>query len=85
MKWASKVIMGATLVMLVSLSIVLALILVLLAELYCSLLICKQHQLKDSITSFAIANTTTATTAAAITTISFPPQDNQDQSTSSLK
>ncbi|KAM7258382.1 hypothetical protein ACFE04_014123 [Oxalis oulophora] len=39
MKGSSKVIMGATLVMVVSLAIVLGLILVLLAELYCSLLL----------------------------------------------
>ena len=57
MKGASKVIMGATLVMVVSLAIVLGLILVLLVELYCSLLLRRRRQLKDSTASYTITNT----------------------------
>lgn len=64
MKGTSKVIMGATLVMLVSLAMVLGLILVLLAELYCSLLL-RRRQLRLSSTS----NTASAVpTAASIAT-----------------
>ncbi|XP_057447124.1 uncharacterized protein LOC130738958 [Lotus japonicus] len=61
MKGTSKVIMGATLVMVVTLAIVLALILVLLAELYCSLLL-RRRKLRNT-----NSNTlpTTATTATA--------------------
>ncbi|WCJ42452.1 hypothetical protein M5689_023260 [Euphorbia peplus] len=44
MKGASKVIMGATLVMVVTLAIVLGLVLVLLAELYCTLLLRRRRQ-----------------------------------------
>ncbi|XWS26868.1 hypothetical protein CRYUN_Cryun26dG0067100 [Craigia yunnanensis] len=86
MKEASKVIMGATLVMVVSLAIVLGLILVLLAELYCSLLL-RWRQLKDSTSGSTVSNTATAAIAATSsnTTSSFPPQDNyQEQSTSPL-
>uniref|UniRef100_A0A7N0TBH0 Uncharacterized protein n=1 Tax=Kalanchoe fedtschenkoi TaxID=63787 RepID=A0A7N0TBH0_KALFE len=45
MKGASRVIMGATLIMVLSLAIVLGLVLVLLAELYCSLLV-RRRQLR---------------------------------------
>ncbi|KAE8658134.1 Ras-related small GTP-binding family protein [Hibiscus syriacus] len=65
MKGASKVIMGATLVMVVTLAVVLALILVLLAELYCSLLLRRRRsrsQLKHT-----TADTTTAPTTPTIT------------------
>ncbi|KAK8660563.1 hypothetical protein V6N13_051485 [Hibiscus sabdariffa] len=71
--------MGATLVMAASLAIVICLILVLLVELYCSLLL-RRHQPKDS----------TATSSTAITiptntrTAPFSPQDNQIQSISPL-
>ncbi|XVF88521.1 hypothetical protein PTKIN_Ptkin19aG0057100 [Pterospermum kingtungense] len=83
MKGASKVIIGATLVMVVSLAIILALILVLLAELYCSLLLRRRRQLKESTSA---SNTTTAVIAAAshannTSSPSFPPPD---QSTSPL-
>ena len=57
MKGTSKVIMGATLVMVVSLAMVLGLILVLLAELYCSLLLRRRRSLRS--------NSDTATAAAA--------------------
>ncbi|XP_021277191.1 uncharacterized protein LOC110411383 [Herrania umbratica] len=87
MKGASKVIMGATLVMVVSLAIVLGLIVVLLAELYCSLLL-RRRQLKESTSDATISNTATATAAASPTntTSSRSPQGhNQDhQSTSPL-
>ncbi|XP_022749816.1 uncharacterized protein LOC111299102 [Durio zibethinus] len=79
--------MGATLVMVVSIAIVLGLILVLLAELYCSLLL-RRRQLKESTSGSTVSNTATAAVAATTptnATSSFPPQDNhQDQSTSSL-
>lgn len=87
MKETSKVIMGATLVMVVSLAIILALILVLLAELYCSLLLRRRRQLRESTSGRStISNTATAAIAAntPANTISssFPPLDNcQDQST----
>ncbi|XP_022729958.1 uncharacterized protein LOC111285013 [Durio zibethinus] len=84
MKGASKIIMGATLVMVVSLAIVLALILLLLAELYCSLLLRRRRQLKHSTSGSTVTNTATAATTPTITTSSFPPQDNQDKSTSRL-
>ncbi|QHO43008.1 uncharacterized protein DS421_5g159130 [Arachis hypogaea] len=57
MKATSKMIMGATLVTVLSLAIVLALILVLLAELYCSLLLRRRHPRTNT--------TTTTTTPAA--------------------
>ncbi|XVE54285.1 hypothetical protein DITRI_Ditri03aG0068600 [Diplodiscus trichospermus] len=87
MKGASKVIMGATLVMVVSLAIMLGLILVLLAELYCSLLL-RRRQLKQSASGSTVSNTATAATAATNATTrtsSFPPPDyHRDQSTSPL-
>ncbi|KAJ7969622.1 putative Transmembrane protein [Quillaja saponaria] len=62
MKGTSKVIMGATLVMVVSLAIVLGLILVLLVELYCSLLL-RRRQLRNN-------SSDTSTTATANTSSS---------------
>ncbi|KAL3745000.1 hypothetical protein ACJRO7_014154 [Eucalyptus globulus] len=53
MKGTSKVIMGATLVMAGSLAIVLGLVLVLLAELYCSLLLRRRRLQKTAATSDA--------------------------------
>ncbi|KAE7998750.1 hypothetical protein FH972_003261 [Carpinus fangiana] len=71
MRGTSKVIMGATLVMVVSLAIVLGLILVLLAELYCSLLL-RRRQLR---------NTTSDTpTATATNTSSSQPSQSKDES-----
>ncbi|XP_019457439.1 PREDICTED: pollen-specific leucine-rich repeat extensin-like protein 2 isoform X2 [Lupinus angustifolius] len=61
MKGTSKVIMGATLVMVVSLVVILGLILVLLAELYCSFLL-HRRQMRNS-------NPQTTTTATTTTTI----------------
>uniref|UniRef100_A0A5B6YIL6 Uncharacterized protein n=1 Tax=Davidia involucrata TaxID=16924 RepID=A0A5B6YIL6_DAVIN len=78
MKGTSKVIMGATLIMVVSLAIVLGLVLVLLAELYCSLLL-RRRQLRTTTSSTtaaaaAIAATTTTTDSSS------QPQQPQDQS-----
>ncbi|XVF49203.1 hypothetical protein PTKIN_Ptkin03bG0249700 [Pterospermum kingtungense] len=86
MKGASKVIMGATLVMVVSLAFVLALILVLLAELYCSLLLRRRKaHLKDSATNTPAAAAAASATAPTNATTSFPPEDDQHhQSTSPL-
>lgn len=61
MKGTSKFIMGATLVMVVSLAIVLGLILVLLAELYCSLLL-RRRQLRRKTNTIPISTTQTTTT-----------------------
>ncbi|CAN6540939.1 unnamed protein product [Malus baccata var. baccata] len=63
MKGTSKVIMGATLVMVVTLAIVLGLILVLLAELYCSLLLCRRQHKSNSYSN-TIADSAAAPTAA---------------------
>ncbi|GMH23805.1 hypothetical protein Nepgr_025648 [Nepenthes gracilis] len=57
MKGTSKVIMGATLVVVSSLAILLGLVLVLLAELYCSLLL-RRRRLKTPQSSTATATTT---------------------------
>ncbi|QCD92110.1 hypothetical protein DEO72_LG5g171 [Vigna unguiculata] len=65
MKPTSKFIMAATLVMVVTLAIVLGLILVLLAELYCSLLLHRRHLRKKT--------TIPISAAPAATTISKPP------------
>ncbi|WVZ22347.1 hypothetical protein V8G54_000891 [Vigna mungo] len=59
MKSTSKVIMGATLVMVVTLAVVLALIFVLLAELYCSLLLRRRHRRNNT-----VPNVSTQPTAA---------------------
>ncbi|KAJ7973877.1 putative Transmembrane protein [Quillaja saponaria] len=76
MKGTSKAIMGATLAMVVSLAIVLGLILVLLAELYCSLLF-RRRQLRNttSNTSPTATTATPATTATANTSQHSRPQD----------
>ncbi|KAK8682875.1 hypothetical protein V6N13_038956 [Hibiscus sabdariffa] len=69
MKGASKVIMGATLVMVVTLAIVLALILVLLAELYCSLLLRHRRsrsQLKNSTAGTTVTPTITESTTSPL-------------------
>ncbi|CAB4288483.1 unnamed protein product [Prunus armeniaca] len=82
MKGTSKVIMGATLVMVVSLAIVLGLILVLLAELYCSLLL-RRRQLKTNTSNPNLNATATADAAdsAATTTSSERPSSQpQDHS-----
>ncbi|OAY27322.1 mediator of RNA polymerase II transcription subunit 1 [Manihot esculenta] len=77
MKGASKVIMGATLVMIVSLAIVLALILVLLAELYCSLLLRRRRLL--GITSSNATTTAAGTTTSPTFNASSPqPQNRRD-------
>ncbi|XP_048133259.1 uncharacterized protein LOC115740631 [Rhodamnia argentea] len=55
MKGTTQVIMGATLVMAGSLAIVLGLVLVLLAELYCSLLLRRRRLQKTAATSDALA------------------------------
>lgn len=64
MKGTSKVIMGATLVMAASLAIVLGLILVFLAELYCFLLL-RRRQLKSSATTPTPTPTNTTTTPSS--------------------
>ncbi|XP_050379316.1 uncharacterized protein LOC126796543 [Argentina anserina] len=77
MKGTSKVIMGATLVMVVSLAIVLGLIMVLLAELYCSLLLRRRRQHKtgstNSIVNTELSTTTVSATKATTTTFSAEP------------
>ncbi|XP_027359505.1 uncharacterized protein LOC113868139 [Abrus precatorius] len=62
MKGTSKVIMGATLVMVVTLAVVLGLILVLLAELYCSLLLRRRQLKKTNSNTIPISTTPTTTT-----------------------
>ncbi|TKY44647.1 hypothetical protein E2542_SST30924 [Spatholobus suberectus] len=62
MKGTSKFIMGATLVMVASLAIVLGLIIVLLAELYCSLLLRRRQLRKTNSNSNTIPISTTQTT-----------------------
>ncbi|OMO58026.1 hypothetical protein COLO4_34914 [Corchorus olitorius] len=82
MKGASKVIMGATLVMVISLAIVLTLILVLLAELYCSLLLRRRRQVKKPTTDEEDTTAAAAATTSPIFSTSSqrrPPQDDQDQ------
>nr|XP_009610747.1 uncharacterized protein LOC104104381 [Nicotiana tomentosiformis] len=68
--------MAATLVMVVSLAIVLGLVLVLLAELYCSLLIRQRRQLQKT-----PLNSSTSATAAQSS--KEPPRQQQNQSTAS--
>ncbi|KAK8610435.1 hypothetical protein V6N13_081592 [Hibiscus sabdariffa] len=81
--------MGATLVMAASLAIVICLILVLLVELYCSLLL-RRHQLKDSSASSSSSTAITITIPIPIpiptntTTAPLSPQDDQNQSISPL-
>ncbi|XP_026397892.1 probable serine/threonine-protein kinase DDB_G0272282 [Papaver somniferum] len=73
MKGSAKLVMGATLILVVSLAIVLALILVLLAELYCSLLFRKRR--------YRTNTATTATTTPAATS----PQASLHSSTTSVQ
>lgn len=79
MKGTSKVIMGATLVMVVSLAIVLGLILVLLAELYCSLLL-RRRQLRNSTHSDTPTATVTTSTTATNPSSSSQPLHSKDES-----
>ncbi|PQM39311.1 mucin-17 [Prunus yedoensis var. nudiflora] len=84
MKGTSKVIMGATLVMVVSLAIVLGLILVLLAELYCSLLL-RRRQLKTNTSNpnpnlNATATADAVDSAATTTSSQQPSSQPQDHS-----
>ncbi|CAK9172796.1 unnamed protein product [Ilex paraguariensis] len=82
MQGTSKVIMGATLIMVVSLAIILSLVLVLLAELYCSLLLHRRKLGMTSSTTTNTAGTTTTTTVATTSTHGFvsQPQQPLDQS-----
>ncbi|KAI4347133.1 hypothetical protein L6164_007976 [Bauhinia variegata] len=83
MKGTSKVIMGATLVMVVSLAVVLGLILVLLAELYCSLLLRRRRQLRNTNSNsntIPIQTPTTTVASGPSPQASFP----QEQSPPSL-
>uniref|UniRef100_A0A7N2QZZ7 Uncharacterized protein n=1 Tax=Quercus lobata TaxID=97700 RepID=A0A7N2QZZ7_QUELO len=79
MRGTSKVIMGATLVMVVSLAIVVGLILVLLAELYCSLLL-RRRQLRDTNSETATTTTAIATVPTTTSTPSSEPSQPQNQS-----
>ncbi|CAJ1951803.1 unnamed protein product [Sphenostylis stenocarpa] len=72
MKGTSKFIMGATLVMVVSLAIVLGLILVLLAELYCSLLL-QRRQLRKNNNSNTTNTVPISATQTTTTTMSNSP------------
>lgn len=75
MKGTSKVIMGATLIMVVTLAVVLGLILVLLTELYCSLLLRRRRHLRASATASAAAATTIRTNASSSSPTSHPQQN----------
>ncbi|KAK2645700.1 hypothetical protein Ddye_020904 [Dipteronia dyeriana] len=74
MKDSSKVIMGATLVMVVSLAIVLGLVLVLLVELYCSILLRRRR----------LRNTTNTTNTSASPSQSLQAQDRSPSPLSSF-
>ncbi|KAK4280875.1 hypothetical protein QN277_012435 [Acacia crassicarpa] len=63
MKGTSKGVMAATLVIVVSLAVVLGLILVLLAELYCSLLLRRRRHLRNTASAPTIIPTATRTNA----------------------
>jgi len=65
MKGTSKVIMGATLVMMGTLAVVLVLIFVLLAELYCSLLLRRRHRRNSNSNNTTPNVSTQPTTASA--------------------
>ncbi|XP_015898376.2 uncharacterized protein LOC107431868 [Ziziphus jujuba] len=83
MKGTSKVIMGATLVMVVSLAMVLGLILVLLAELYCSLLLRRrEHRITttSNTNNPATPDAPSATETAINTSSPSYPTQPQDQS-----
>ncbi|KAL5572675.1 hypothetical protein UlMin_022272 [Ulmus minor] len=79
MKGTSKVIMGATLVMVVSLAMVLGLILVLLAELYCSLLL-RRRQLRISHPDTATPTATTVPETANSSSSPAPSSQPQNHS-----
>ncbi|GMY36011.1 endochitinase A [Fagus crenata] len=79
MRSTSKVIMGATLVMVVSLAIVVGLILVLLAELYCSLLL-RRRQLRNTNSDTTTTATAIATATITANTPSSQPSQPQNQS-----
>ncbi|QCD85287.1 uncharacterized protein LOC114178081 [Vigna unguiculata] len=70
MKSTSKVIMGATLVMVVTLAVVLVLIFVLLAELYCSLLLRRRHRRNNTIPNVSTQPTTARASASPSQTTS---------------
>lgn len=75
MRATSKVIMGATLVMVVCLAIVLGLVLVLLAELYCTLLLRrKRHRLSSDLTTTTTFHSAVVATSPAINDNSSSPQ-----------
>ncbi|XP_061340118.1 endochitinase A [Gastrolobium bilobum] len=78
MKGTSKVIMGATLVMVVTLAVVLGLILVLLAELYCSLLL-RRRQLRNTNSNTIPTATTQTTTTTTIDNASSPSHEPNPQ------
>ncbi|KAL3532437.1 hypothetical protein ACH5RR_005958 [Cinchona calisaya] len=75
MKGSSKVIIGATPVMVVSIVIVLGLVLVLLAELYCSFLLLRRRQLRAS-----TSNITTSSNVAATINDTSQQHGHQDHS-----
>ncbi|KAI9119222.1 hypothetical protein K1719_009897 [Acacia pycnantha] len=75
MKGTSKVIMASTLVMVVSLAVVLGLILVLLAELYCSLLLRRRSHLRNTAsppTFIPIATRTNASSSSSSSPTLYP-------------
>lgn len=72
MKGSSKVIMGATLVMVVTLAIVLGLVLVLLIELYCSLLLRRRRHLRTNSSSSSTDTTHPTTTISSSTDAAEP-------------
>ncbi|KEH27096.1 hypothetical protein MtrunA17_Chr6g0485411 [Medicago truncatula] len=75
MKDTSKVIIGVTLVMVVTLAFVIALILVLLFELYCSLLL-RRHKLKNQNNNTQTLNNSNSTTT--LTNVSSPSHATQN-------
>lgn len=80
MQGTSKVILGATLIMVVSLAIVLGLILVLLAELYCSLLL-RRRRLRVAPPT-TTSNSTNPVTTAINTSESLPSAPHRDNNRS---
>lgn len=84
MKSSSKVIMGATLMMVISLAIVSGLVLVLLAELYCSLLLRRRRVRLPTSHSTSTTTATAATTPVSFLCSSFHPQDSDNQAASPL-
>ncbi|XP_022144889.1 uncharacterized protein LOC111014459 [Momordica charantia] len=84
MQGTSKVILGATLIMVVSLAIVLGLILVLLAELYCSLLLRRRRLQVSPPAATSNSSPDPVSTAANISESlpSAPPKNNNRSATS---